>query len=327
MIVYRPYRNNDPPVLMEVWNEAATGRGAYPIRTPAPLERWIFSKPYFDPNAMIIAEEVVEGSPKRIVGFSLSGFGPNDDHSGPSQDRGFVCCVLVRPSHRHLGIGGELVRRGEQYLIERGAKTLVFGSQWPTNPHLFGLYGGSNSPGVLESDADAKPFIEKHGYAQTSSMIVFQRKLDIPLTLADSRFNLLRKRYDINLLKSAAVASWWQECVWSSLEPAEFRVMDKLTGFPAARAIAWELEGFNWKWNAPSAGIIDVQVRPDLRKLGIAKMLLTHVLRFLQDQFFGIAELQVRADDPAAIGLCKSVGFEPIDIGHVYEKPVTGSPN
>ena len=139
MIVYRPYRNNDPPVLMEVWNEAATGRGAYPIRTPAPLERWIFSKPYFDPNAMIIAEEVVEGTTKRIVGFSLSGFGPNDEHTGPSQDRGFVCCVLVRPSHRHLGIGGELVRRGEQYLIERGAKTLVFGSQWPTNPHLFGF--------------------------------------------------------------------------------------------------------------------------------------------------------------------------------------------
>ena len=121
-------------------------------------------------------------------------------------------------------------------------------------------------------------------------------------------------------IRAAVIATWWEECVWGGLEPAEFRLVDKLTGLPAARATAWELEGFGWKWNYPSAGIIDVQVRPDLRQQGLAKFLVTHILRFLQDQFFGIGELQARAADPAAVKLCQSVGFEQVDVGYVYVK-------
>jgi ribosomal protein S18 acetylase RimI-like enzyme len=101
--------------------------------------------------------------------------------------------------------------------------------------------------------------------------------------------------------------------------------VDRLTNLPAARAIAWELEGFSWRWGYPSAGIVDVQVRPDLRRQGLAKMLVTHILRFLQDQFFGIGELQVRADDEAGVGLCRSIGFEQVDTGRVYRKGVTSA--
>lgn len=320
MIVYRAYRNTDPPGLADVWNESATGRGAIPIRNPALLERWTFSKPYFEAPALIVAEDVAESGERTIVGFALSAFAPNAEHSQLDTSHGIICCVVVRPGHRKRGIGRELVARSEAYLTERGATSTVFGSQWPLNPHLFGLYGGSNSPGVLESDADAKPFLARCGYQPADSVIVFQRQLDQPFSIVDTRVPLLRRRYDIQLLKSAAIASWWQECIWNTLEPAEFRVIDKLTGIPAARAIAWELEGFGWRWNAPSAGIIDVQVRPDLRKQGIAKMLVFHIMKFLQDQFFGLVELQVRSDDPAAVGLCKGLGFEQVDVGHVYVK-------
>ncbi len=320
MIVYRPYRNTDPPGLADVWNEAAVNRGAIPIRNPALLERWVFSKPYFEAASLVVAEDVADDGDKKIVGFALAAFAPNDEQTQLDTSYGIVCCTLVRPTHRKQGVGRELLSRAEAYLRERGAGRVVFGSQWPLNPHLFGLYGGSNSPGVLDSDADAKPFLAKFGYEPAESVIVFQRALDQPISLVDTRIPLIRRRYDVQLLKAAAIASWWQECLWNTLEPAEFRVIDKLTGMPAARAIAWELEGFGWRWNAPSAGIIDVQVRPDLRKQGIGKMLVFHILKFLQDQFFGIVELQVRSDDPAAVGLCTSLGFEQIDVGYVYRR-------
>ncbi len=320
MIVYRSYRNSDPPGLADVWNEAATARGAIPIRNPALLERWMFSKPYFESNSLIVAENVSDEGSKTIVGFSLAAFAPNEEQSDLDYTKGIVCCTLVRPEYRQSGIGRELLRRAESFLADRGSKNTIFGSQWPINPHLFGLYGGSNSPGILDSDADAKPFLDHCGYQPAESVIVFHRPLDQQFQIIDTRLPLLRRRYDIQLLKSAAIASWWQECIWNTLEPAEFRVIDKLTGIPAARAIAWELEGFGWRWNAPSAGIIDVQVRPDLRKQGVAKMLVFHILKFLQDQFFGIVELQVRSEDPAAVGLCKSLGFEQVDVGYVYRK-------
>ncbi|MFO0938551.1 MAG: GNAT family N-acetyltransferase [Gemmataceae bacterium] len=325
MISYRRFLNTDPPSLVDVWNDTATGRGSFPLKSAGLLDKWILSKPYFDPEGLIVAEEEFTDGSKKIHGFVLAGFGPNEELSGLSKDMGVICTIQVRTASRKNGIGRQLLKHAENYLISRGAKQLRVGSMNPVNPFMFGLYGGANSPGLLKSDVDTEPFLKKMGYTVGDTISIFQRKLDTPLTVADSRFNFLRKRYDVQMIPVASVGSWWSECVWGILEPVEFRAYDKLTGMPCARAVVWELEGFNWRWNYPAAGILDVQVRPDLRKQGLAKMLLFQILRFLQDQFFGIAELQVRSADPAAVGLCKSLGYEQVDEGVVYEKPIPNS--
>ncbi len=316
MIAYRRYRNTDPPALVEVWNEALTARGSYPVRTPSLFERWVFSKPYFQHDDLVVAWD---DEANRAAGFALAGFAPNEDRTGLS-DLGVICCVLVRPDYRRKGVGRELARRAEEHLRGRGAADVVFGSMWPNNPYLFGLYGGSNSPGVLASEPDAGPFLEKLRYSRAERCVVFHKKLDTPLSVVDTRFGVLRRRYETQVLRNAGVASWWEECVWGALEPVEMRLTDKLTDLPAARAVVWELEGFGWKWNLPAAGIIDVQVRSDLRRQGLGKLLLAQVLRFLQDQFFAVAELQAPAADPAAVGMCTSLGFEQVDEGFVYRR-------
>ena len=86
----------------------------------------------------------------------------------------------------------------------------------------------------------------------------------------------------------------------------------------------WELEGYGWRWGFPSAGVIDIQVRQDLRRQGIAKLMMAQILRFLQDQFFGICELHAADDQPALVGLCRSVGMEQVDVGTTYIKGGTG---
>jgi ribosomal protein S18 acetylase RimI-like enzyme len=318
VIAYRRSRNTDPPALVEVWNETVTGRGSYPVRTPALLERWIFSRTYFTQDDLTVAYDDQTGA---VAGFSLIGFGPTDDLTALAPDRGVVCAVLVRPAFRRQGVGREFLRRADADLRARGATSVAVGSLWPNNPYLFGLYGGSNSPGILSGEPDADPFLRSQGYAPAESALVFQRKLDTPLAVVDTRFALLRRRYEVQVLRAASIGSWWQDCQWGMLEPVELRAVDKLTGLPAARAVVWELEGFSWKWNYPSAGILDVQVRPDLRKQGLGKMLVSQVLRFLQDQFFAVAELQVPAHDEPAVGLCKSLGFDQIDVGFAYRKP------
>ncbi|MGL6096619.1 MAG: GNAT family N-acetyltransferase [Fimbriiglobus sp.] len=317
MISYRRFLNTDPPGLLEVWNDGLTGRGAFPLRTPGLFERWLFSKTYFDPNAVVIAEDAAT---KRVVGFALAGSGPNVELTGVDPTRGIIAFVVVRQDFRRKGIGRELVRRAETYLKEKGATELRFGSLAPNNPYGYGLYGGANSPGILASESTAAPFLRATGYVPATAVrAVMQKQLDAPLAVADPRFGALRKRYDVQfLLRGAAAGSWWQECVWGTLEPSELKVFDRLTGLPAARAVVWELEGFSWRWGCPSAGIYDVQVRPDLRRQGLAKLVLLDILRFLQEQFFGIAELHVPADDPAAVGLCKSLGFTQVDTGRVW---------
>jgi ribosomal protein S18 acetylase RimI-like enzyme len=301
-----------------VWNEGLAGsRGAYPLRSPAAFDRWLFPKPYFDPESLVVATDPEQDN--RVVGFALSGFGPREDRGG--QDAGgVVCAVVVRPSHRRRGVGRELLRRAEEYLLTRGADVVVVGSQRPYNPYLFGLYGGANSPGILASEPTADAFLTSAGYVKGEEHVVFQRNLDQPVEVADGRFVGLRRRYDIQMVRPTVSQNWWEECQWGTLEPTEFKVIDKMTGAPAGRLVNWDLEGFSGGWNKPATGIFDVEIRAHLRRQGLAKFLLASVLKLLQEQFYSVVELQVWGDDPAGIGICRSLGFEQVDAGYRYRK-------
>src|ERR1700730_4195185 len=108
VIHYRSFRNDDPPALVQIWNEAFTGRGAVKLAHSSPLEFHVFAKPYFDPNGLILALD------DRVpVGFGHAGFGPNETQSALGTATGVVCMLGVRPSHRRRGIGSELLRRCE----------------------------------------------------------------------------------------------------------------------------------------------------------------------------------------------------------------------
>lgn len=326
MIVFRSFLNTDPPLLADVWNESHTARGSFPLRTPGLLERWVFSKPYFDPNGLIVAVDNEDNN--RVVGYALCGFGPNAELSALDYTHGVICSVAVRPSIGRKRLGADLVGRCEEYLTKRGATTLRAGPVWPYCPFGFGLYGGTNCPGFLASDAGADPFFKSLGYEPAGTTLVFQKKLDAPLSIPDARFTMLRRRYETQVMRAASVPTWWHECVWGTLDPVEFRMVDKLAGgFIAARAIVWELEGYGWRWGFPSAGILDIQVRQDLRRQGLAKLLLSQILRFLQDQFFGICELHAASTDPALVGLCRSATLEHVDTGTTYLKKVEPPPS
>ena len=314
VIRYRASLNTDPPALADIWNASATGRGAYPIRTPAHFERWLFSKPYFRRDDITVAVD----DDNRPVGFALAGFAPNQELTALDLSSGVVCAVLVRPEFRRQGVGRELFRRADDTLRGRGATRVVFGSQWPACPYLFGLYGGSNVPGILMSEPDAAPFLDALGAKPLEQVLVFQKKLDTPLTLADARFAHLRRRYEVQTLRLAGIATWWHECVYGQLEPVELRLSDKLTGYPAARSVVWELEGFSWRWNQPAAGLLDLQVRDDLRRQGLGKLLAAQAMRFVQDQFFAVLEMQVPAAESALVALCQSLGCEQVDEGWTY---------
>ena len=321
MIVFRRFLNTDPPALADVWNESHTARGSFPLRTPAILERWVLSKPYFDPEGLIVA---VDDTDKRIMGYALAGFGPTEDLTALDYTQGVICSVAVRTGAMRQHLGGELVKKCEEYLTRRGATTLRAGPVWPYCPFGFGLYGGTNCPGFLASDTGADPFFRSLGYEPAGNTLVFHKKLDAPISITDARFGMLRKRYETQVMRAAGVPSWWHECVWGTLDPVEFRMVDKLSNnFIASRAIVWELEGYGWRWGFPAAGVLDIQVREDLRRQGLAKLLLSQILRFLQDQFFGICEIHAAENCVELAGLCRSATMEHVDTGTTYiKKPV-----
>jgi len=84
--------------------------------------------------------------------------------------------------------------------------------------------------------------------------------------------------------------------------------------------LVWELEGYGWRWGLPAAGVLDIQVREDLRGQGLGKFLMVQVLRFLQEQYFGVCEVQAADTQPELTGLCRALGMEQVDYGTTYIK-------
>ena len=314
LIQYRCFRNTDPPGLTEIWNESVTNPGAFSLRSTTPLEMCVLSKPYFDPNGLVVAEE--DG---RLIGFAHAGLGPNSAETDISVEVGIICALAVRPVYRRKKIGTELLRRSELYLKRLGAKDLVAGGMRPLSPFYFGVYGGADAPGFLASDPTAAPFFEQHGYQRWNTALVFDLPLENYQPPADPRFLNLRRTHDVQLVPHPEITSWWQECVLGQYEPVEFRLMDKLTGIPAARTLVWEMSqarrpGFN------AAGLLDVQVRPDLRRRGFARFLISQMARYLQENFFRSIEVHVPEVNQPAVNLIRGLGFEQVDVGRSFRK-------
>lgn len=314
VIRYRTFRNTDPPALAQAWNASCTSRGTYPLRSTAPLEFAVFSKPYFDPAGLIIAED--EG---RIVGFAHAGFGPDGTENKLDVSVGVICVIAISAGVRRQKIGSELLRRAEEYLIRRGARTIVAGPVRPYTPFYFGVYGNSDLPGFLASDPGAAEFFQKHGYQVWHAQRVFDRHLSQMEPVVDSRFLSLRRRFDVQLVTAPELSSWWQDCVLGPIEPVEFRLMDKLSGIPSARTLIWEMNAFRGG-GFPIAGILDVNVRPDLQRQGLARFLLSQMLRYLQEQFFKTIEAQCANANEPYIALLRGLGFEQVDVGQSFRK-------
>jgi ribosomal protein S18 acetylase RimI-like enzyme len=317
MVRIRHFRNDDPPALVALWNDSVLGRGAYTLRSAVPLERHVFSKPYFDPLGLLIAED-----DEKVVGFAHAGFGPNESESALDSSRGVLCAIVVHPSFRRRGLGRELLLAAERYVKARGTNVLHAGPHWPLGPFYFGLYGGSGLPGFLVSDEVGELFLTHCGFEKSRSTVVFQRRLDQAVVTTDPRFTNLRRRYELRITPTVALGSWWQECVLGMVEPVEVRLEERLSRQPVARAPVWEMEGYAGHWNTPTVGVTDIQVRSDLRRQGLAKLLVTQLLKTLQEQCYGIVEAQTLSDNDAAVPLLQSLSFQQVDRGFVYRKMV-----
>jgi ribosomal protein S18 acetylase RimI-like enzyme len=314
VIDYRTFLNTDPPALVDIWNASFTGRGAVPLRTPLLLEYFDFAKPYFEPAGLIVAT-----SDGRPVGFAQTGFGPTDTGDALNKQTGVVCLLGVLPAFRRKGIGTALLQRCEAYLRGNGARELYAGPFTSLNPFAFGLYGGSDSAGFLESDPMAGPFFERHGYRAHDTALVLQRGLDKPFNVADGRFTAHRQRYEIHA-GPRHNTSWWEECVFGPVEIHEYCLVDRGTGEAAAQLCLWEMETFAQCWREHPIGVVELEVAADKRRQGLGRFLLLQVLRHLQEQFFTVVEVQARAANEPALALLRGLGFQQVDTGHSYRR-------
>jgi ribosomal protein S18 acetylase RimI-like enzyme len=128
----------------------------------------------------------------------------------------------------------------------------------------------------------------------------------------------------VNISPRKLIGTWWELCVQGQIEPEpiEFCLIDKKTGETMATTTQWEMEGFSRRWGTPTAGVLNIRVRQGFQQMGLGRFLFSHLLRYLQEQFYGSVEVQNPEENRAGDSFLKSLGFELIDTGKFFHKSI-----
>jgi GNAT superfamily N-acetyltransferase len=312
---FRPFSNSDPPRLAEIWRSQPPQRGVMQTVSAGILEQFVFSKPYFDPEGLIVA--VDDGTP---VGYAHASFGPDESLSALDTSMGTTQILMLRPEHRNEGLADELLARSESYLRDRGAKVLYAGGIKPLDAFYLGLYGGSELPGVLVTDPIFGDTCRRNGYREIDRVEVLHRDV--------SRFRLLFSREQRRMRRDALckesycppATSWWEACTQGMFERLFFRVEQLGSGEELAHVWFWDIEPLSTSWGMPTCGMYDMYVSPNVRRQGYAVHILSEAFDRLRRRGIVLVEAQVMQSNEPALALYKKLGYTHVDQGVVFRK-------
>jgi len=317
MLLFRTFRNTDPPAVAAIWRSWAGKHGLLQPVSIDLLEQFVFGKPYFDYRGMFLAFD--DGRP---AGFAQAAFGPNEQRSGISTKIGLVPLILVRPEYQPTDLAGELVARCERYLCERGAEVVYGGARRPIDPFFLGLSGGREFPGVLESDAAMMDLYVGRGYQIVERASIFRLTLGSSRLGVDRRQVQFRRRMLVQVIVDPPARDWWEACTLGDFTLTRFELVPRGGGSPLAYALVRAIEWQSEFAQGPAAGLLDLAVDAGWRRQGLASFLLTEACRTLAAQGAASVETQVLQSNDPFMALCRRLGFEEAGRVVVFRKDV-----
>ncbi len=316
MFEIRPFRNSDPPGLAAVWQSQPPHRGlAQPI-TAAVLELCVFSKQVFDPEGLLVAERDGE-----VVGFAHAGFGPDERGETVDATLGTTHLLMLRNDTQDDALADDLIARSEVYQRDRGASVHYAGGIRPLDAFYLGLYGGSELPGVLESDTRQTEHFLRNHYKPASRVVVLQREL-VRFRLGGGSRETRQIKRDTSVEQTfmPPPRHWWEACVTGGQDRMRFALRERSTGAEIAHVIFWDIEPLATSWGIPTVGMTDLWVDPAHRRKRAATHLLNEALRHVQRRGASVVEAQAMEGNEAGLALYKALGFTQVDSGRVLRR-------
>lgn len=326
MLEFRTFCNTDPPLLAEIWRSRGSSSGPPCAITPDLLEQFVFSRPYFDYEGLILAFEVGRsgqpgsGQPGRPVGFVHAGFGPNQGQDAVSTELGTTCLLMVRPDCNEARVAAGLLQKSEEYLARRGAKVIYGGAIAPLSAFYVGLYGGSELPGVLQSDAVARDIYNAAGYKEIDRTIIFKADAHSFRTPMTRQLMQIRRRMLVEIEVDYPTENWWEACTLGNFELTRYTLHARGGSSVVARATLRNMNPTAMTGSGGNMGLIDLQVDSRHRRQGLVSFLLSEIFHQLARQGVPAVEVQTMRGNTAAVGLYRKLGFHEVDQGIVFRK-------
>ena len=317
MLTFRTFRNTDPPVLAALWRSRVGQPGLLQPVSHDLLEQMVFAKLYFDYGGLVLAFD--DGRP---AGFAHAGFGPQPAASWISTDMGVTCMLLVRPDCTETEVAAGLLDHCEEYLRRRGAGVLYGGGAEPLNPFYVGLYGGSELPGVLDSDTVAREVFAARGYQEVERTSLLRRDLSGFEAPVDRRQMQVRRQTMVEVTADAPTRTWWEACTIGGFDLTRFDLVPRDGGPAIASATFRSMEPSGTVTVSRAAGLVAVAVDEAYRRRGLALFLLSEAFCQFLRQGITHVDVQTRSSNAAALGTFLKLGFQPAGEGGVWRKDV-----
>jgi ribosomal protein S18 acetylase RimI-like enzyme len=314
-IHFRHFRNSDPPALVAVWQSRTGQPELNPSMGIEIFEQFVLAKTYFDPEGLILA---CDGA--HVLGFAHAAFGANDAEDGISTEFGTTALLVVRPDCNAAQVAAGLLISSEAYLRQRGAVVLYGGGIRPLNGFYLGLYGGSELPGVPESDTVAQQVFLSHGYREIDRTLLFRRTLNTFEAVVDRRQMQVRRQMVVEVVIDPPSRTWWEACTLGEFDLLRFALVPRTGGAAVATATFRRMDLVPTALQPPSLGLIEIWVDESARRRGLAVFLLSEAFRqFIRD---GTREVEVQAmqHNLAAQALYRKMGFQQFGQGSVFRK-------
>jgi ribosomal protein S18 acetylase RimI-like enzyme len=315
MLRFRPFRNTDPPAVTAIWRSRDEQPGLHRPVSVDLLEQFVFGKLYFEYAGLILALDE-----NRPVGFAHAAFGPDESRAGISTDQGVTCLVLTSPDFAQPEIAAGLLERCEAYLCRRGAKVLFGGSLAPLDPFYLGLYGGSELPGVLDSDTLARQLYPSRGYEPVVRTRLLERNLSDYRPSVDRQQREYRRRLIVEVRMDCPTRNWWEACTLGNFDLTRFELVPRGSGTPLATATVRNMQPTPTGAPAQAAGLVELLVDPAHRREGLGAFLLSETLRSLASLGVTTVTAQTTLDNQAAVSLLRKFDFHEVSGGTVFRK-------
>jgi GNAT superfamily N-acetyltransferase len=315
LIRLRPFENRDPPALAEIWRTQRPIRGRIQSVTPQLIEEHVLAKPWFDRHGLIVA---CDGS--RPVGFVHAGFGADCNRNDLDCNEGTTCLLLVAPHENRPAIAQELLTASEAYLCQRGARQLYAGSQAPLNPFYLGMYGSSETAGVLASNSGWGHLLENSGYQPKIRRVLSGRTLTGFRPPVDRKQMQVRRQFKVAGPAVVIPDTWWDACVWALHEWTRYALVLPGGGEPIIAATFWDLEPLGRSWGVQTVGLVRLEDTPEAREAGLTTYLLAEALRQFQSAGYAQFEAQSLSTDVSLRAIFIELGLKEYDEGILWAK-------
>ena len=233
---------------------------------------------------------------------------------------GTTCLVLTRPDSPSTDVAAGLLQRSEAYLRRQGAKVIYGGGIRPLNAFYFGLYGGSEMPGVLDTDRVAQEAYLARGYEEIDRTLVLRRDLATFEATVDRRQMQIRRQMVVEVAVDPPSRTWWEACILGQFDLTRFALVPRGGGPPAATATFRTTEFTDTSSPGRVMALIELVVAEAYRRRGLALFLLSEAFRQFTRQGITTVEAQAMQHNVAALGMYHKLNFQQIGQGSVFRK-------